>query len=225
MATSSQAATVPFALTSIDEGSPIATWIVRDGLIETINHLADEQAQPRINWMAADSALLSGTQDQYLTTATPTATGEYTRIAAFGPFPLSIMPDGNTPYKLRILIAGASSAGDSVEFGVTIAEGLVGSESDISEGTADETKKFDAVTSTTPAWLTPTNGSNVWAANLAVASAGLRYYSTHNDSVAPYDIDASIQQTEVFFDVWCKTANTSSSGRLYALHVAEVIGT
>ena len=216
--------TVPFPLTAFDSGSPVATWIARDGVIETVNHLCDEQAQPRVSWMAADSSLLSGGQNQYLWPATPAATGVYTRVAIFGPFPISIRENGQDSYKLRILIAGASSAGDSVEFGITVADSMATSVADRVAGTEYRMKKWDAVTSTSPAWLTPTDGSHVWGVSPAIVGAGIRYYTSTND-VAPYDTTAVIQLSQIFVDVWAKTADTSSRGHLYGLHVAEVIGT
>ena len=224
MATSSQGYTVPFPLTAIDEGSPVATWIARDGIIETVNHLADEQAQPRVNWVAADSTLLAGSQDQYLTPATLSATNALSRICEFGPFPLSIKANGATPYKLRIQIAASSSAGHAITFAATVGPNFTQSTANAATGLDTYLKYWDATSSTSPAWLTPTNGSHLMTGLTAAVSGSPRYYSTQNDSLAPYTHRATVQQSEVFVGIWCKTATVGSIGRLYGVHIAEVVG-
>jgi len=228
MATSSQTYTLPFPLTAFDSGSPVATWIARDGVIETVNHLCDEQAQPRVNWVAADSALLSGGQTQYLTHPAPVDVTHWAAIAIFGPFPLSIREDGRNAYQLRTLIAGASSAGHAVEFGINLSASfstrIAGLSDALGAVTASRGKEWDATSSASPAWLTPATGSHVLEVSPETVGEGTITIASPNDA-SPYDTPSAVQVSEAYAHVYAKTANLSSVGHLYALHVAEVIGT
>lgn len=205
---------------------PVDAVLVRDVVLNNLCHYADEFAQVRVNWSAGATAYTNG--DEYIT---PRTTGLTTTpwffLAAFGPFPISLRQTtgvGGSSYRIRLRIAGSSSAGNSVTFRAVLASYALGQSS--VNGALDD-HIFEATTSsTTMGWLTGTSqGVNAWASQVVIPSsyvgAALMPISTLDDLGGN---PVAMSQCLVSLHVFASTSNASSVPRLGAVYAAEWIG-
>lgn len=205
---------------------PVDTTLVRDVVLNNLCHYADEFAQVRVNWSAGLTAYTNG--NEYIT---PRTTGlivdPWFFIAAFGPFPISLRQTtgiGGASYRLRVRLAGSSSAGHAVTFRAVLASYSAGQSA--VNGALDD-HIFEATTSsTTMAWLTGTSqGANAWPTQVVVPSSYVGPWMVPVNTLDDLGGNpVAVNQCLVSLHIFASTANTSSVPRLGAVYAAEWIG-
>lgn len=206
-----------------DELVPVDTTLVRDVVVNNLNHAADEYAQVRVAYSAAATSF-SGGQGYVTPRTTLRSADEFNRVATFGPFPLSVSENGSS-YKLRIRLAGASSDNTN-----TATFRVVLSPTNRAYGAAVSDlgpRVWEAsTTSSTSAYLT---GANVDDSDptLIYLSNALVGECTRNDIATLDDLagdPATVSQCLVYLSVFAKVSNTATTPRLTALYAAEYVG-
>jgi hypothetical protein len=205
---------------------PVDTVIVRDVVLNNLCHYADEFAQVRVNWSAGQTAYTNGSG--YLTTRTTgLTTSPWFYIASFGPFPITLRQTtgiGGASYRLRVRLAGSSSAGAAVTFRAVVASYSSGQSS--VTGALDD-HIFEATTSsTTMGWLTGTSqGVNAWTTQVVLPSSYVGPWMVPVGTLTDLGGDpAAVTQCLVSLHVFANTANATSVPRLGAVYAAEWIG-
>lgn len=131
MATSPHEGVILYDVEELSEQDPVDTVLVRDEVISSALHKADEAGQVRVAWPSLNSSLI--TPDSYMQTfddleglAISEGLVATATVRAWYPFPFEvphfpkIRADGSG-YRLRVTVDGASSVGgDRVDFGVTV---------------------------------------------------------------------------------------------------------
>jgi len=208
-------------------------YTIRDELANSALHAADESlAGVWCNWVVPVASLFSVAKASGpIVTDTPTASlTEWYPLTCDGPFDLPIWEDA-TPYKLRVRLRGATaSAGTAVTFGITIGpnEGAVGITytADLG-GTGTARALFNATTSATRAWLTPSSGSDLVTLTteqiaFARSRSPRRTFDTLDTSSG---VAVPVRCTPVYVRVWAKAAATGPQlAQLSGLHVALYVG-
>ncbi len=205
---------------------PVDTTLMRDVVLNNLCHFADEFAQVRVNWSAGVTTYTNGSG--YLTTRTTGLdTSSWFHIQTFGPFPIALRQSvglGGASYRLRVRLAGASSAGHSVTFRAVLTSYSSGQS--VVNGELDDHIFEASTTSTSVAWLTGSSqGTNAWPTQVVVPSAYVGPWLVPVSTKTDLGSDlAAVSQCLVSLQVYAKTSNTSSVPRLGAVYAAEWIG-
>lgn len=182
----------------------IDTVYVRDGLINGLNHCADEWAQVRVNFVAADPDLMGGTTTEG--TLTPPGFAEDWTLLAAWPFPVTVLDAGPTPYRYRLHI-GAGVIGTPADCDLRVA--LVPYGTPITRALAED--ETDGV------WAADTF-SNATPGDLSGATLGPAALATAIE-LAP-TIDGPLAA------VLCLFVRSTSAGctpEVWAVHLSEVV--
>lgn len=211
----------PFPATQLDADEPVDAYFARDVIFNNAIHAADCAARQFVNWVAPASGVWGGgAVARYIQPATMVS--GFNLIHQAGPFPLTLFEDG-TPYKIRVKLLGARSGGAGA---VTFAVGVgVGSMlSDVLLASPAQSVIFNTVSSTTPAWATPSTPSNgVIAIDRSAIDAMQVAHATPLDNTSAER--TAVITNEVTVQVWASTTDpTLSLAQLYGLHVGEYVG-
>ncbi len=130
--------------------SPADAVIMRDAFAENACHLADEMTQPRVQWAPKTG--------EYLTAGS--ATLERVKVVGFGPFPITMRPDGSTSLlvvRINAMVNSAITTSTQTMYAF-LGDGSKSSWSGsvASPGSAVQVYSFS---NTSAAWLTPSVGS------------------------------------------------------------------
>jgi hypothetical protein len=189
-------------------------------LMSNFNHLADEFAQVPIA-MSGTVPALSG-KSGYLTTGTPALTGTPYAVGSWT-FPIKVRASGQS-YRFRVRIGGASGNTASTTFYLTLSNGRP---SRIATATDDSVFKTDATTSSTAAWLTGDSlGPLASATLMEMTGEQVEACTVVRSTLTTAGGNAvSVDVALVTATVWATTADVTHVPRLYAVYLAEVIGT
>jgi hypothetical protein len=142
-------------------------------------------------------------------------------MAAFGPFAMSIEARAGSrrPYRVRVALAGASSYGGECFFAVVAGHPA----NTYYIPTTELTSPYDCVTfsttSTTAAWLTPSDSL------LEIAPGTADYCNVSIPTVThPGGDPTTVTITGVGFRVMAYTDSAEEVPRLYGVHIAEYYG-
>lgn len=237
MSTSDLEGVTPFDPSIYAADEPVGAARVRDELVNTALHLADEAAQVRYAWVAVNGALQVGNEAPHaeieavsaLDVASgydPGESGQRWYLFGEGVSYAPKIKAGGTPYPLRIHVAGASSGGDRVDFGVVVAPRnapqLQATWGDTPQGAV---KKWGGITSTSAAWLTPDDGTSLLEIDKRIVEEALALepsWSTLTDIGGNRtSVRLPLLQVKPFGQTW----NAASVPELHGLVIAEVIGT
>lgn len=217
----------------------VDTVLMRD-LVNTAKHKADQAAQVRACWVAPASGVWpagegprthepwGGEGEGDLQTASGDDNGArwyyFPRRAVFCPH---VRADGQG-YQVRVWLAGASSAGDRVDFGVVVAP--VGLSTIIDSWGAAITrypvKLYSNITSTTAAELTPDDGSHVITVARSIIDEALLLQAgswTAVDDIGGSSISVTMPLLQVVPFAQSYAASTSEP-LLYGFVAAEYVG-
>lgn len=203
-----------------DTDSDLDAWAVRDLVCNNTLHAADEgPADVWVNFVAADSGLISGNPRQHVL-GDISDVDLWFRLATLGPFQLSAFAT-DRPYLLRVRLLGATTSGGSaVSFAVSV--GHVGTLADVGYATGFNAVEFASTSSSTPAWLSPsTPASGLVTLSTDELRSSLVAEATTDDSAG---VPVDVQVHEVLVHVWGKTTNLAANAALYGLHVAQYVG-
>jgi hypothetical protein len=205
----------------------VDTGLARDGVIGSALHKADSAAQPRASWIAVPAALWIEDTDPFLVPF-----GESNGVLnadTWYPIPLKIdycpkVRASGKGYRLRVWIAGRSSAGHDCDFQVIVApqHGRLFEFYGVPDPAWDS-KTYSNVTSTTVAALTSDDANRYMDVSVRTVNEALERegWSTLDD-IGGNSIAIRAPMLEVI--VLARTANVSSTPELYGVSVAEVIG-
>lgn len=126
--------------------SPADAALMRDAFSENVCHLADEMTQPRVQWSA-----LTG---QYISSGD--AVNTLSKIASWGPFPVTMRPDGSTSW-LVVRVNALVTSGTHTLYAV-MGNGSRSAWSSSLTALGPERQNY-SVSNTSAAWLTPSVGS------------------------------------------------------------------
>lgn len=230
MGTSHTGGVIAYAAADLAADEPLDTVMVRDEVFGSALHKADQAAQVRASWTAIADALVA--TPEYLTVRDRSGTliAEPVFLAnRWYSFPLrptwapKVRTDG-TGYRLRVQLAGCSSAGHRVDFRVAIGPRGIQAPDTLVTGGRLVVADASNITATTPAALALDSG-NAWidvpVSVIAAASEAHGSWSTLTD-IGGTPITADVPMLEAL--VLGRTYNAGSEPRLYAFHVAEYIG-
>lgn len=187
------------------ENYPVDTAHVRDGIVNNAVHTADMSGQVRINFVypEADRQAMG----------VPDADGAQ-RLISFGPFPLSIRPDGSS-YRLRLRALCNSNDGSSVSFRAVLApyaSSIPGASSSI------ENEASITTTSTTESWRDFNQLIYMPRAQVAAAFGTLQSPTTVGGS-SYTSVQACLASVTIFVN---QTVDVAAE--LAGLYAAEFIG-
>lgn len=205
----------------LDDDAPIDAGVAAL-LANNVIHAADESARVWVNWCAPTAAYKTGSIDEFIEPLSgDVVTGGWFQVRKVGPIPLSVFRDG-TPYLLRVRIAGAVSA---VAGDVTFAVGTGppgGVLDEVLAATERNYVRYDDISSTTPADLTPVEpASGILSIDQARVEASIVARPTLVDTGGE---SGEVEAAEFYVFVWAKTTNVTSVPQLWKLHVAEYVG-
>lgn len=172
MGTSEQGGAIAFDPADLGADRFADATLVR-WLISSAKHKADEAGQVVLNWSAPVAALWQVDSDPHieiygpgvggaLHVATDEQNGErWFYFGLRGLYSPHVRAAGDA-YRLRVRLAGCSSAGDRVDFGFVVAPATLGSLlAHYGSVGGWPSKLYSEITSTTPAVLTPDDGSSI----------------------------------------------------------------
>jgi len=234
MATSPHSGVILYDTTLFDDEDPMSTALLRDAVFGSALHKADEMAQVRACWVGTDDSLSSVDQTWLeprdgisMEVATGASNGarwyEYTLRAVLIP---KIKADG-TPYPIRVELAGASSGGHQVDFGI-VAVPRLATVGRYAWGDVDPIypfKTYTNITSGTPAWLTPDGGSYVLDLPRTLIDEALALESAFWTKTDIGGENVTIQAPMIEIYPLAQTFNAGSTPELWGFSVAEYIGT
>jgi len=194
----------------LDDTESVDTGAVRDGLINSACHLADESTQVRVSWNmpTGDSPLVA--------VPAPTTTSAFYYVETFGPFPLTVFQSYSAKLVCR-LRGQVSQAGTSTW---RLALRPVG------PATARPTTMEPGVcevstTSTSYADLDPTPGAiQLTRDQVEICRAYYPTLRSQDGSGNPASVLVCLAQLEV----WTKTSDVSSIGQLSVVLAREYVG-
>lgn len=210
-----------------DAADPVDATVMRDAVANSLLHYADSFAQVRVAAAFPGSAVTYNGAAQGGVEASPTADQFYLLSGGvLGPWPITLHADG-TPYQLRIRVRGrTTNAAGSCTFRLVLCP-LGRAFEYIDSAAVDFVWTSDAVTATSPAWLTGTTPLHSLANRLSIdsevaLSSGwlARGISSPNSATEP----RSIQQCLVALHVFAKTTNNTGVPQLYGLIGQEYVG-
>lgn len=191
------------AANRLDADAPMDTSLFRDCVVNNALHIADVNAQVRVDWVIGSP----GEFDTFPTR--DSGSDEYGKIMVFGYFPINLAPEGSA-YKFRVRLYGASASG-SVTFRVAISAhpDLVVDFVNFSTSSATAVWLEDD-----PAILT------VPASSIAGTSSG--YESPIKTVATALAAGAPVPTTQVQVPMMCATVwANSTNAELHGLYVAE----
>lgn len=220
----------------LDTDEPLDTVLVRDEVIDSALHKADEAAQVRASWVAIDPTVatvaalapmhLPYDDDTMLGLGPGDLIGRWWDYAWRGGYDAKIKSD-RSGYRLRIWLGGASDTGaaDGADFAVVIGAPPLALDVDIdSPSDAVVVATASSVTSTTPAWLTLDSGLSyvdVPAALIERALARTPPQATLTDIGGD---PTTVQTVRLEIMVCGRFKGVAERPVLYGVHVAEYIG-
>lgn len=198
----------------MNSDDPIDTVFFRDNVVNNCLHWADEVAQVLGNWSAPDPAFSSASSPQRISETTNA--DEWGFVTPLGPLSLHVKRSA-LPYRWRVRLGAASSAGHAVDFALVWGQTLDELQAKVEEGLVDQVR-WTGITSTTPAWLTADSGDPF--VDLDVGSIVLAIEPTLTDlSGTPLHVGV----WEVHLALFARTANKTSYPEVWAFHLAEFI--
>lgn len=212
------------AVAALSSYQPISAESALNYRLNNLLHYADEYAQVRVNWMAPATAWSGG--QGYITGRTSSlTTGTYYPITSFGPFAITLRErDGS--YRLRVRLAGASSAGNEVQFRAVLCPqrdaGIL-----VNELATDFMFETGQVTSTSAAWLTGASlGDNAWETMVWIPPDWTAAWMTETSTLSDVGGDrVTVEQCLVSLNVFGRAVNAGSVPRLFGAYAAEYVGT
>lgn len=126
--------------------SPTDAALMRDAFAENACHLADEMTQPRVQW--------SPKTGEYLTAGTTTL--RRVKVVGFGPFPITMRPDGSSS---RLVVRISAMVNSAITTSAQTMYAFLGSGSSWSGPVPSSATQGYSVSNTSAAWLTPSIGS------------------------------------------------------------------
>lgn len=191
--------------------SPTDASLMRDAFSENVCHLADEMTQPRVQWSA-----LTG---QYISSGD--AVDTLSKIASWGPFPVTMRPDGSTSWLVVRINALLATAGTHILYAVLSDGSRSGWSSALSLN--GPSKQTYSMSSTSAAWLTPAVGSEQYVyATPGEASALLAPVPSPGATSGANLAAANIYMATLTLVAYQSTANVI---RINAVSAREYIGT
>ena len=235
MSTSELVGAVAFATAELGSGRFACSRQFRD-LVSTANHHADSAAQHRGTWVAPVASLWTGNATPYVPIYGPgsagalTVGGTTTETERWYMFPFRIpytphlRADGRG-YRMRIWLAGASSDGGTVDFGV----GLVPLHTRDYPGYDSAARfprlEYTGVTATTAAVLTSDSGDITIDVTRAVVDAALGL-SPDQATLTKFGGDpTTVAMPRLAVVPYAQTRSSGTVPHLYGLAAHEVIGT
>lgn len=229
MSTSHLTGEILFTASALGETAPVDSAFVRDELIGSALHKADMAGQHVMTWVAPSATYFSGNADPHI--------GLSDGVSAFGdlvadawyiyPVQALYVPKVHASrqgYSMRVRVAGRSSAGDSVDFGIAVGlSGPAGIQEYFGDVPSGAVKTFSGVTSTTAAWLTPDDASNVITVpvELIDAAQSMGEWSTKTDiGGAPISMSMPLLVVVPF----ARTSDPASQPLLHGVIAHEVVG-
>jgi len=211
MSTSLHEANVRFATSMLAVDRPVDTSLAQ-AVSNNALHLADSCGQVLVAWnsrVAATDYLPFGSN----------LVNTYVRMAALGPFFLRVR--GDTPYPLRVRIAGLSS--DNVNT-VTFAVRLAWNFGESTWVTPPDTNWVSASTSSSAsAWLTA--GSTLLSYTREDSTVNLPLFRRRSARIAIGGATGDVDVFEAYLVLYGQTSNVASEPRATGLYVAEYVGT
>jgi len=205
-----------------------STGIIRDGVVNSALHKADEAGQARCAWSAPVTALRDQDGTSYVV-PTGDLAGLGLRADVWYQQPLrgaytpKVRASGKG-YRLRIDLGGRSSAGHSCDFAVVVAPRAVRNLYAVYGGDPIyPIKLYSGVTSTTVAMLTADDGTRWMDVSQSVVdeALGLETSSTLTD-IGGAAIALRAPMLEVL--VLARTADVTSTPELHLFGAHEVVG-
>jgi hypothetical protein len=225
MATSPHQGTILYDNSDFNTDEPVDTALVRDALVGSLLHKADEVAQVRACWVALANGLISSYDEflviqdvhgslQVASADVPQWYGFPVRVR-FAP---KIKADG-TGYRLRCRLRGASSGGHRVDFAIAVAPKRA--PEFWGEQWFGPVKYYTNKTNTSAAWLSADDGTNYLDISADVVAAGIETWSTFEDIGGD---PCSVQVCTLEAIIVAQTFNAGSEPRLHGYLIAEYIG-
>ena len=231
MSTSSNRGALPFDPSIFGADEPMGAARYRDELHDSALHKADSIAQVRAAWVAPKSSLLVGNETPETTihagTDVDEATVDTTAWFAFGEgtvYNPKIKADGSG-YSLRVYLGGRSSAGDRVDFAVVVAPRRTPALQELwGSSPIGETKLFSNITSTTAAWLTPDDGSNMIEIPKTMIDRAIALETPWSTLTDIGGDRTSVVMPLLQVAVFAQTYDITSAAELHGFVFAEYIG-
>lgn len=241
MGTSLSAGEILYDFSELAADRFVDTALMRD-LVDTALHKADEFGQVRLHWAAPKSTVWVENNDPFdvitggdrTTDSLDVGSAEAPIWYFFGArsfYCPKVRADGSG-YKLRVYMAGCSSDGGEVDFGMLVMPGRArnawltwgGTPGDGSTGYPVAAKLFSGITSTTPAKLTPDDASNILTVSSAMIEAAYRLESVTSTLVDIGGAPTSIIMPTLEVIPFAQTLNSGTVPRLYLANAAEFVG-
>lgn len=178
-------------------------------LANNANHCMDESGRVLINAIGTT----------YFAAAPATTTGRFVRIAAFGPFPVTVGSNG-MPYPVRVRVAGSGDGkvGASVQFRVVASQPGQGSNWVNVAGASNVTES--AAVGNTPAWLTASSTLLTFDS----ATQGTFPMTTASTIDSAGGSETGVSVCMMMIEVWGITLGGGSDIWLHGLLAQEYVG-
>lgn len=204
-----------FSIASFDGLSSLPGMLLRDTLANNIMHAADEaNAKVLVNWNAPDTSLITGTPQTYMAGDLEAAATWY-RMAAYGPFGLSVKA-GATPYTLVVEVEAKASIAAATQIAIEVGP-LADLPHNIIDGTGRNSQQWNT-SSTARAWLTSVSTSNL----IVVDSSALSAVTARPTDEAGEPRE--IVSVEVYVNVFGWSTAGTAEPWIYGVHVREYVG-
>jgi len=231
MSTSSNRGALPFDPSIFGTDEPMGAARYRDELHDSALHKADSIAQVRAAWIAPKASLVANNEVPETTIHAGTDLTESTvggsAWFAFGEgvvYCPKVKADGSG-YPLRVNLAGASSGGDRVDFIVVVAPRREPALQEAWGSTPTGTSKlYSDITSTSAAWLTPDDGTNILLIPKTLIDRAAALESSWSTLTDIGGNRTSVQMPLLQVAVFGQTRDTASDPELHGFVCAEYIG-
>lgn len=205
----------------------VDTALMRDCL-DTALHKADQAGQVRLQWCGTikgdvystiygdddtSGALREGTADDPVWYFFPLR----------GVYVPKLRADGSG-YPLRVRVGGCASGAGTVDFGIAVLPGRASTGWLYSGGSPTYRKTFMGVTSTTAAWLTPDDGSNLLQVPSSLVEEGYRLETLQATKVDIGGADTVVTIPTLQVVVFGQSRTAGVVPRLWAAHASEYVG-
>lgn len=186
---------------------PVDTGLVRDAVVNNVDHLIDESTQLRVHWVR------SSEQDPLIPASSSTA---YSLAAIFGPFPVALMPDGQAA-RIVVRLAGRVSAVGTATWRIAFLPFGPASAAPPATTVSDSVAEVDT-SSTSVAWLDPT--PQVLTLERELVDVCRRTIPSNVNAMTPGNAEWTLMQCEV----WAKVSSAGRDAELHGLYVREYVG-
>lgn len=215
MSTSEHGYRVAFPASRLSGAEDLSPFALKT-IANNAHHYADEKCNHLVNWVAPRQSVMT-TGAGYIEQS-PSET-EWRHLTKHGPFPITLHGSGGG-YRMRLRLAGAAQAGSIASFAailVPFGGNPIVWPDNVSQGYG--ARYFTS--STTPAWLTPAAGTELFIPHPSLVTPSLRAVSTFTDTGGdPVTVD--ITQIELW--IFAKSNVVDVAGRLYGVHFSEYVG-